>query len=58
VIPPNIEGLSTVFFDVEKNAINYNGFDTDRQNLKSTLSFEVFINQLSGLICSKEVVSD
>lgn len=58
VVEPTVDGISHFFHEVEKLSIDVNGFDTDRNDLKKTLSFDAFIDELVMLICSSKVYSE
>lgn len=58
VIEPSKKSLCAFFLDVENNLLDYQDFDLGRKDLKSTLGFEVFVNELSSLVCPKEVVNE
>lgn len=53
VVAPNVANLIEFFFAVEKDQIDMSNFDTDRSQLKDSLSFEVFLLKLTELIIGK-----
>lgn len=53
VVAANVANLIEFFFAVEKNQIDMSSFDTDRSQLKDSLSFEVFLAKLTELIIRK-----
>lgn len=53
VVAPNVANLVEFFYAVEKNQIDISSFDTDRRQLKDSLSFEVFLTELTGMVIGK-----
>lgn len=51
VVEPSVDVVSHFFHEVEKLCVDVNNFDTNRDELKKTLSFDVFIDELVTLIC-------
>lgn len=58
VVEPSEKSLCAFFSAVENNQVDYQSFDVSRAKLKKALSFEVFVNELSSLVCPKEVANE
>lgn len=54
VIAPKTNPLVEFFFAVENDLYDEMEFDMNRKQLKESLSFDVFVNQLSGLLTNQE----
>ncbi|QEW05936.1 glycosyltransferase [Nitrincola iocasae] len=50
VAEPNVEALVKIFFDIERDAIEANSNDQSREILKEKLKFEVFVENLFGIV--------
>lgn len=55
VIEPKVNTLLDFFFAVENDFYDEMAFDMDRRQLKESLSFDVFLSQLSDLVTNQEV---
>ena len=53
VVAPDADALVKFFFAVENEQIDMSVFDTDRSQLKDSLSFEVFLTKLTELVIGK-----
>lgn len=53
VVAPDVDALVKFFFSVENEQIDMSVFDTDRSQLKDSLSFEVFLTKLTELVIGK-----
>lgn len=50
VVEPTAEALCQFFLNVEQGMFDVSEFDLDRESLKTSLSFEVFIQNLTNLV--------
>lgn len=50
VVAPNVAELIEFFFAVEKGQLDISSFDTERRQLKESLSFEMFVERLTLLV--------
>lgn len=54
IVPPDLASLVSFFWLVERGEIDCSSFDTNREALKKSLSFEVFVNRLAELSLTME----
>ena len=53
---PNVDEIVSVYQAIENNRLDEAGFDMDRSELKSTLGFDSFVQQLYSLMLTEAVV--